>query len=236
MSSVHDFVDLPLNEPGWVKKRIRRIADELEQERPYASLREGSKDTPEKRFIIEQSIVQELLHSIDSRGDAKYSGPILPPSSGDPPDCVIFDRDRAPVAVEVTEFVSRKAIEKNLKIKRDPEKTQRDRVYRDWRPNEVITEINNIIRNKDGKLFKGGPYAKTILVIHTAEEIFYSGRFEYAKFLQKQSFGPVKQTDEVYFLFPYVGRAYPYDEQDNLLYDSKFDEGHPYIRLSLKMA
>ena len=217
-------------------KRIQRIADSLKQERPYASLREGPKDTPDKRFIIEQSIVQELLRSMESRGDAKYFGPILPPSSDDPPDCVISDRDGNPVAVEVTEFVSRKAIEKNLKIKRDPEKTQRDHVYRDWRPHEVITEINAIIQNKDGKTFKGGPYAKKILVIHTDEEVFSSRRFEYAEFLQKQSFGPVEQIDEVYFLFPYVGRAYPCDEQDNPLYDSKFDEGHPYIKLSLKMA
>ena len=236
MSSIHDFVDLPLNEPGWVKKRIQRIADDLEQERPHASLREGPKNTPEKRFIIEQSIVQELLHSMDSKGDAKYFGPILPPSSGDPPDCVVFDRSGRPVAVEVTEFVSRKAIEENLKIKRDPEKTQRDRVYWDWRPNEVVTKINDIIRNKDGKTLNGGPYTKKILVIHTDEEIFSSRRFEYAEFLQKQSFGPVGQIDEVYFLFPYVGRAYPCDEQDNPLYDSKFDEGHPYIKLSLKMA
>ena len=163
MSSIHDFAGLLLNEPGWVKKRIQRIADDIEQERPNASLREGPKDTPEKRFIIEQSTVQELLCSMDSRGDAKYFGPILPPPSGDPPDCVVFDRDREPVAVEVTEFVSRKAIEENLKIKRDPQKTWHDRVYRDWRPNEVVTKINDIIRNKDGKTFKGGLYAKTIL-------------------------------------------------------------------------
>lgn len=215
-------------------KRIQRIADSLKQERPYASLREGPKDTPEKRFIIEKSIVQDLLRSMESRGEAEYYGPILPPPSGDPPDCIVFDRSGRPVAVEVTEFVSRKAIEKNLKIKRDPRKTWQDHVYRDWRPNEVVTKINDIIRNKDGKIFKGGPYTKKILVIHTDEEIFSSRRFEYAEFLQKQSFGPVKQIDEVYFLFPYVGRAYPDSQQDNPLYDSKFDEGHPYIKLSLR--
>ena len=217
MSSVHDLIDALLNEPGWVKKRIQGIVDGIEQERPYASLREGAKDTPEKRFIIEQSIVQELLSSMESGGESEYSGPILPPPFGDPPDCIVFDRSGRPAAVEVTEFVSRKAIEENLKIKRDPEKTWQDRAYRDWRPNEVITEINAIIRNKDGKTFKGGPYAKTVLVIHTDEEIFHSRRFEYAEFLQKQSFEPVEQIDEVYFLFPYVGRAYPCDEQDHPL-------------------
>ena len=80
MSSIHDFVDVLLNEPGWVKKRIQRIADDIEQERPYASLREGPKDTPEKRFIIEQSTVQELLRSMESRGESEYSGLILPPT------------------------------------------------------------------------------------------------------------------------------------------------------------
>ena len=212
MSSIHDFVDVLLNEPGWVKKRIQRIADDIEQERPYASLREGPKDTPEKRFIIEQSTVQELLRSMESRGESEYSGLILPPPSGDPPDCIVFDRSGRPVAVEVTEFVSRKAIEKNLKIKRDPQKTQQDSIYRDWSLNEVVEKLNDIIRNKDGKTFKGGPYAKTILVIHTDEfRLLIDREGVYERDLPSQSFGPVKQIDEAHLLFSYepgVGSPY----------------------------
>ena len=198
-------------------KRIQRIANSLKKERPYAPHFEGLKDTPEKRFIIEKSIVQELLRSMESRGEAEYSGPILPPSSGDPPDCVVFDRAGREVAVEVREFVSRKAIEKNLKIERDPKKTWKDSIYRDWKLNEVITEINRIIQEKDGKTFKGGPYAKKILVIHTDEFRLLIDREEvYERYLPSQSFGPVQQIDEAYLLFSYEP-----------------DVGYPYIQLPL---
>ena len=123
-----------------------------------------------------------------------------------------------------------------MKIERDPKKTWKDSIYRDWKPNEVITEINRIIQEKDGKTFHGGPYAKKILLIFTDEDTLLSGRFEYARLLSEQSFGPVKQIDEVYFLFSYVGRAYPDSQQENPLYDPAFDEGYPYIKLSLGQA
>ena len=169
-----------------------------------------------------------------SRAEEKYFGPVRPPSPGDPPDCVVSDRDGKPVAVEVTEFVSKKAIEKNWKIKRDPQKTWRDSIYRRWEPNEVIEEIERIIQKKDGKTFKGGPYAKKILLIFTDEDALISRRFEYKKLFSEQSFGPVEQIDEVYFLFSYVGEAHPYYQNDDPLYDEKFDKGYPYIKLSLK--
>ena len=107
----------------------------------------------------ELGVVKEWLRSMESRGEAAYSNSI--PAPKDPPDCVVLDRAGREVAVEVTEFVSREAIETNQR------RNLEDRVYRDWRPNEVIAEFNRIIQEKDGKTFKGGPYAKTILVIHT---------------------------------------------------------------------
>ena len=209
-------------------KRIQGIADSLKQERPYASFFEG----PDKQ-IKEQGVVQTLLKAMESKGEEKYFGPARPPSSGDPPDCVVSDRDGKPVAVEVTEFVSKKAIEKNLKIERDPKKTWQDSIYRHWEPTEVITEINDIIQNKDGKTFKGGPYEKKILLIFTDEETLVSRRFEYARLLPEQSFGSVKQIDEVYLLFSPVGRAYPCSQEEEPFYDPAFDEGYPYIKLSL---
>ena len=165
-----------------------------------------------------------------SRDEEKYFGPVRPPSSGDPPDCVVSDRAGNPVAVEVTEFVSRKAIEKNRKEGIEGI----DRIIRNWEPEEVVEEISRIIQKKDGKTFKGGSYAKKILLIFTDEDALVSRRFEYAKLLPEQSFGPVKQIDEVYFLFSYVGEAHPYYQNDDPLYDAEFDRGYPYIKLSLK--
>ncbi|MCE2484514.1 MAG: hypothetical protein J4F42_03295 [Desulfurellaceae bacterium] len=213
-------------------ERLEKIRRSLQ--RGYATHFEGPKDTPEERFIVEKFIVQELLRSMKSRGEEQYFGPVRPPSLGDPPDCVVSDGDGKPVAVEVTEFVSEEAIKRNWRIKRDPQKTWRDSIYRRWEPNEVIEKIKRIIRKKDGKTFKGGPYAKKILLIFTDEDALISGRFEYKKLFSEQSFGPVDQIDEVYFLFSYVGEAHPYYHRDNPLYDAKFDQGYPYIKLSLK--
>ena len=213
-------------------ERLEKIRRSLQ--RGYATHFEGPKDTPEERFIVEKFIVQELLRSMKSRGEEKYFGPVRRPSSDDPPDCVVSDHADNLVAVEVTEFVSRKAIERNWKIKRDPQKTWQDSIYRRWEPDEVVKEINRIIQKKDGKTFNGGPYAKKILLIFTDETTLVSGRFEYAKLLSEQSFGPVEQIDEVYFLFSYVGNTHPYYQHDDSLYDARFDEGYPYIKLSLK--
>ena len=198
--------------------------------RGYATHFEGPKDTPEERFIVEKFIAQELLRSMESRGEEKYFGPVRPPSSGDPPDCVVSDNAGNLVAVEVTEFVSSEAIKKNQKEGIEGI----NRIIRNWEPEEVIEEVGRIIQKKDGKTFNGGPYAKKILLIFTDEDALVIRRFEYKKLLPEQSFGPVKQIDEVYFLFSPVGNAYPYYQSDDPLYDAKFDKGYPYIKLSLK--
>ena len=182
--------------------RLEKIR--LAERRGYATHFEWP-DKPLK----ELGIVKEWLRSMESRGEAAYSNPI--PFSDDPPDCVVFDRAGREVAVEVTELVSSKAIKKNQGKKLE------DRVYRDWRPHEVITKINDIIRNKDGKTFNGGPYAKKILLIHTDEFRLLIDREEiYEQYLPSQSFGPVKQIDEAYLLFSYEP-----------------DVGYPYIKLPL---
>lgn len=185
-------------------------------------------EDPDKQ-MKELGVVKELLRSMELRGEAKYSNPIS--SLNDPPDCVVFDREGREVAVEVTELVDEEAIRRSL---------HGDKVSQPRTPVEeveeikVITKINCIIQKKDGKVFKGGPYAKKILLIFTDETILVSRRFEYAEFLPKRSFGPVEQIDEAYFLFSYVGHAQPCSQQDNPLYDVTFDEGYPYIKLSLK--
>ena len=176
--------------------------------------------------LKELGVVREWLRSMESRGEAAYSNPIS--ALNDPPDCVVLDREGREVAVEVTEFVSSRAIETNQGRRWE------DQVYRNWRPNEVSTKIDDIIQNKDGKTFKGGPYAKKILLIFTDEDTLVSRRFEYAKGLPELSFGPVEQIDEAYLLFSYVGRVLPYYQQDNPSYDPEFDEGYPYIKLPLR--
>ena len=193
-------------------------------------------EDPDKK-IKELGVVREWLHSIESGGEAAYLNPIPAPS--DPPDYVVFDREGRLVAVEVTEFVDEEAIRQNLhgdKVSQPRTPVEEVEQVEEVEEIKVITKINGIIQKKDGKVFKGGPYAKKILLIFTDEPTLVSRRFEYAEFLPKRSFGPVKQVDEVYFLFSYVGHAYPDSQQDNPLYDVKLDKGYPYIKLSLKKA
>ena len=142
----------------------------------------------------ELGIVDDLLHSMHLGGETEYSKPIS--SFVDPPDCVISDRNGSLVAVEVTEFVSAEAIQRNKRG---------DKVYRDWQLNEVIQKLHILIQEKDAKVFHGGPYAKKIFVIFTDEIILLASQEEYKKGLLGQFFGPVEQINEAYFLFSYDG-------------------------------
>lgn len=165
------------------------LLEKLRRVRKYASFFEW----PDKK-LKERDVVDYLLRSMELRGEAEYSEPT--PSPDDPPDCVVFDRDGKLVAVEVTELVSAEAIRRNQRG---------DDVYRDWKPNEVTHEINSLLLKKDGKRFHGGPYTKKIGLIFTDEVIIQASQEEYAEYLAGQSFGPVEQIDEAYFLFSYDG-------------------------------
>lgn len=165
------------------------LLEKLRRARKYASFFEW----PDKK-LKERSVVDYLLCSMELEGEAEYSEPI--PSPDDPPDCVVSDRDGRPVAVEVTELVSAEAIRRNQ---------QGDDVYRDWKRNEVTDEINSLLQKKDDKRFHGGPYAKKIVLIFSDEIILQARQEEYVDYLAGQSFGPVEQIDEAYFLFSYDG-------------------------------
>jgi hypothetical protein len=141
----------------------------------------------------ERNIVDYLLYSMQLDGLGEFSNPRPAPN---PPDCVVSDVNGNEVGVEVTEFVSEKAIRRNQKGQN---------VYRNWQPAEVLAEVNALVAEKDAKPFQGGPYKYKILVIFT-DEIILSARQEgYAEILSKHSFGPVSQLDDAYFLFSYDG-------------------------------
>jgi len=123
----------------------------------------------------------------------------------DPPDCIVKDPSGNDVGVEVSELVDKRAIEK---VERGINTT------RLWRENEVIQEIEKILKEKDLKRYHGS-YSKIVVIIHTDE---VSIEYEHIKpTIENHLFPPLKQIDEAYLLF-----SYPYKEKC------------PYIRLRLR--
>src|SRR6266702_1881819 len=139
----------------------------------------------------EREVVECLLEGMEKNGEICFFDLRPGPSPNQAPDCVVDDEAGKTVAIEVTEFVSRKAIEMNQTGKE---------VYRNWKPEEVIDEIQRIITRKDCVTYCGGPYSKTILIIHT-DEIVLDHEL-YSAILSEASF-KVQKVDEAYLLFSY---------------------------------
>jgi len=134
------------------EKSLKQI---LQEQRKYASFFEW----PDKQ-IKECGVVQSLLESMENQGVFRFAALKPGPHPNNAPDCVAEEVNGGTVAIEVTEFVSRKAIEMNQKGKN---------VYYYWKPDEVVNEVKNIIAKKDNVEYVGGPYSKVILVIHSRE-------------------------------------------------------------------
>lgn len=139
---------------------------------------------------------------MENQGIFRFAALKPGPHPNNAPDCVAEDVNGGTVAIEVTEFVSRKAIEMNQKGKN---------VYYYWKPDEVVNEVKNIIAKKDNVEYVGGPYTKVILVIHSDEiALDYE---EYSTVLSEPEF-ETNTIDEVIFLFSYRPhvKTYPYVE------------------------
>jgi hypothetical protein len=141
---------------------LELIKAKLRRRRRYASFFQGSSKTGTE-FIV----ATKLLESMELATDVHYRNlrPVAP--HHDPPDCVADDLDGKPVGIEVTELVTREAVEANTE--EGPAK------YWDWRPDEVTRLLDFRVRKKDDKAFNGGPYAERVLVVHSAEPILESG-------------------------------------------------------------
>jgi hypothetical protein len=135
----------------------------------------------------------EVLHSLEAVRD-------------DPPDCIAKDASDKYVAIEVTELVDEDAIRFNQRGKR---------VYRDWESEQVISAIEDKIKSKDSKIFKGGPYPRIWLVIYTDEPAIIFAKVE--SILQEHHFPPTDKISEVFLLFSY----------------NPSTESYPYIRLKI---
>jgi hypothetical protein len=105
-------------------------------------------------------------------------------SGQDPPDCEC-SLDGSFSGVEVTELVDQKTLEQSIRG---------NRVYLEWDQQQFLSALQSRIDDKD-KSWKGGPYERRVLVIHTDE--FILDRETVDRFLQGSAFTAKLITDVI---------------------------------------
>ena len=80
-------------------------------------------------------------------------------------------------------------------------------MYRDWKREEVVKSLEEILAKKDLKIFKGGPYKKCVLIVHNDEVGLIEEEVRNA--LRDYQFSPTKQINEAYLLLSYRPNCNP---------------------------
>ena len=175
-----------------MRQDIERLKEIAARSRKYASHFEW----PEKEGK-ELGVVEELLSGLNALGLGLHNLRVQRP---DPPDCVCDDPNGRPVAIEVAEIVCEDAARLNA---------QGHNVYRAWRPGELCVTVTTRLREKDTKIFHGGPYSSIAVCLFTDEPAL---TLEFAKReLFSVSFGPFEKIGAAYLLFSYDpnSKSYP---------------------------
>ncbi len=180
-----------MNEQNW----IDLIVEARSKRRKYAAFNEW----PDKA-IKEKSIVSDLLEAMTAQGD-RHGIIQIRSNEPDPPDCVGICEDGKQIAFEVTELVDEDTILRHQYGETD---------WKEWNENELLSKIQEIIRDKDRKVYHGGPYSKIILLIHSDEPILRLS--DILSFLGDQTVSQCKQITDCYLLLTYNPglKAYPY--------------------------
>ena len=146
-------------------------------------------DWPDKP-MKERGVARQILR------DAKFDLAELHSRRDDPPDCEgLLDGQWS--AVEVTQLLHEEARALSMKAIES---------YYQWDRDDVLRKIQEIINVKDGKHYKGGPYKRFVLVIHTDEFVLDGARMN--QFLAGATFRSRVFTDVVVGL-SYVSGTYP---------------------------
>jgi hypothetical protein len=137
--------------------------------------------------------------------DAKFEVTKFGSRRDDPPDCEgLLDGQWS--AVELTQLMHEKARAQSMKaIKQQPEQPEK---YYSWDRDEVLRAIQELIRAKDAKRYKGGPYQRFVLVIYTDEFVLKGATMQ--QFLDGTTFRTRVFTDVVVGLsYEPVSGSYP---------------------------
>ncbi|MGE5624054.1 MAG: hypothetical protein ACM3ZT_00745 [Bacillota bacterium] len=163
--------------------------------RKYASFFEW----PDKQ-TKELGIVESLHEALDENEVGWFGNLDIGPGSYKAPDCVAHTQSKKLIAIEVTELVSKEAIEINQNAK-----SEYKRVYKNWKVPEVADELRSRLLEKDKKRYYGGPYSDVVIVIHTDELTIDYETYKVA--LNEVSFGPFENITKAYLLFSYAPRV-----------------------------
>jgi len=139
----------------WGRAAERELKKILPTLRKYASYRAWRRD---QKGIPELDVARDLARALE--GDQDLALTDLRLSQKDPPDVVALDVRGRTVAIEVTELVDPEVVRLN---------ETGHHCYRDWSMPEVVARVEELIRQKDGKKFHGGPYGRIVVVVHTDE-------------------------------------------------------------------
>lgn len=169
----------------------------MRSQRNYAALWEWA-----EKDIKEAGIMKDYLEAREGQSLSTYVD--VAAFKPDPPDFIARDAAGCLTAVELTELVSREAIQANLRAS-----TIKDFVYKDWTRNEVVAAIEERLTEKDRKEYHGGPYNDIHLVIHVDEPMILPS--EYVPILSNTSFAAREQILRAFVLFSYDPgiRGYP---------------------------
>lgn len=168
--------------------------------REYAGHWHINNDEAEKA-LREVGVLMNLIESSKMIGDdLDLHHPAI--NVEDPPGCMAFTATGEPVGIEITELVDWR----HLTFDKRQRQEGRTKV---WTPEEFQELLHARILSKDGKSYKGGPYVRLVLLIHTDE---WGLDHQIEKLLDRSLLPELKQLDEVYLLQshdPGLGR-YPY--------------------------
>lgn len=168
---------------------IQRILVWLKKQRPYAAHWEWH-----DKAIKEQGLMNDFLEARTRTGLPTYKTVVA--QKPDPPDFRAIEKSGKVIGIEITELVSEKAIQKNLKAK-----TPKQHVYCDWSNEDLISALQERIHEKGAKTYHGGPYDEIHLVMFTDEPVLTHRDVE--KLLKMHPLKAPAQVSRAYLLFSY---------------------------------
>jgi len=112
--------------------------------------------------VKELGILSDFLKVLKALGMESVFTSLRQRSQGeDPPDFEGQDNAGRTIGIELTELVDEKTVNKR--------QVDRRLEYKSYTPSEAIERIEQIIREKDVKCYRGGPYQRIVLLIFTDE-------------------------------------------------------------------
>ena len=151
----------------------------------------GFFDWPDKQ-VKERGIVHDWAASFFGFDDFPFQHLKSRHMNEDPPDCEVTYPNGDKVGFEVTELVDEDSVMFWAQGKSSD--------YRLYEPAEISDLLDEILQEKDKKVYKGGPYASIYLIIHSDEPLISSK--EIISELPHVSLKQTTQIERVFVMLP----------------------------------